>query len=241
MMEDLDTVSRYGLALGWNLKPKTVLVEGTSDVAFFQLAASLELEASGINLMGDELAIVAAGVGDRGGTRGVIRELVCLRGIAQTTLLASGKPKYRFIGLFDNDKAGRQAVKFSRDLDSSILECKDVFRLQPEMPTSGNLDPKTLQKTFEKRNSKYKGLNWELEDLLPQEFLEAFFSEYSGAIAHKASNGGRIHHDLTYDGKARLHRFVKENAVRDDLGGVIEVLKAIRFYMCLPPALGGSD
>jgi len=241
MMEELDTVSCYGLALGWNLRPKTVLVEGTSDVSFFQLAASLERKATGIDLMGDELAIVAAGVGDRGGTRGVIRELVGLRGIARTTLLPNGKPRYRFIGLFDNDKAGRQAVKFSRDLDASILEHKDVFRLQPEMPISGNLDPKTLQKTFERRNSKYKGLDWELEDLLPQGFLEAFFSEYPGAIARKVSKEGKMHHDFTYDGKARLHRFVKENAVRDDLGAVIEVLKAIRFYMCLPPALGDSD
>ena len=42
-----------------------------------------------------------------------------------------------------------------------------------------------------------------------------------------------MHRDLTRDGKARLHRFVKQHAVRDDLGGVIDVLKAVRFYLRL--------
>jgi len=240
-MEQLDTVSRYGSTFGWKLRPKTVLVEGTSDVSFFQLAASLERKATGTDLLGNELTIIAAGEGDRGGTRGVIRELVSLRGIARTVLLPNGNPKYRFIGLFDNDKAGQQAVNFSREIDSSILEYKDVFRLQPEMPTSGNLDPKTLKKTFEHKNSEYKGLDWELEDLLPQGFLEAFFSEYSGAVVQKNNKGGKVHHELTRDGKARLHRFVKSYAVHEDLVGVIDVLKAIRFYMCLAPALNNSD
>ena len=49
------------------------------------------------------------------------------------------------------------------------------------------------------------------------------------------TKGDRVHHKLTRDGKARLLRFVKDYAIHEDFEGVINVLKAIRFYMCLLP------
>ena len=91
-------------------------------------SSTVEKAKTGIDLMGDGLAILAAGEGELGGTRGVLRELMCLRGMARTCLLPNGRPRYRFIGLFDNDKAGKQAVNAARDFDKSILEYKDVFR-----------------------------------------------------------------------------------------------------------------
>ena len=103
----------------------------------------------------------------------MIGELVSLRSFSRTFLAPNGRPIYQFIGLFDNDKAGQQAVKAARSLDTSIIEFKDVFRIHPVMPTTGNLDPKTLQKAFERDNNNYKGLYWELEDLLPDHFFDA--------------------------------------------------------------------
>ena len=234
--EELDSVARYGRVLGFDIRPRTVLVEGTTDVELFQLAARLEREATGTNFFGDDLAIVAAGERDRGGTQGVIRELIALRGMARTCLLQNGRPRYRFIGLFDNDKAGKQAVKLVREIDSSMLEYKDVFRLWPVMPLPGNLDPGTVQRTFERENEEYKGLEWELEDLLPQEFVEAFVSDYPMAVSRTTPMAGKVHRDLTRDGKARFHRFIKQHAVRADLSAVIGTLKAIRFYLNLAPA-----
>ncbi len=231
--EELDTVARYGLALGWELRPRTVLVEGNTDAELLQLAARLECEKTGVDPLGMQLAIVAAGGGDRGGTHGVIRELICLRGYARTCLLRNGRPRYRFIGLFDNDKAGRQAVSAARNLDSSIVEYKDVFRIQPVMPSTGNLDPKTLQKTFERHNADFKGLDWELEDLLPEQFFAVFIADRPNAVAKATAIGGKIHRDLTRDGKAQLHHFVKLHAIREDVSAVIEVLRTIRFYLGL--------
>ncbi len=231
--EDLDPVARYAISLGFRVRRRTVIVEGTTDVELFELAARLEKEAAGVELLGDDLAIIAAGAGDLGGTRGVIRELVCLRGLARTLLLPNGRPIYRFIALFDDDKAGKQAVRAARDFDTSILECKDLFRLCPVMPLTGNLDPGAMQKAFERENLPYKGMEWEAEDLLTHEFYEAFLSEHPNALAKKASFGGKIHRDLTPDGKARLHRFVRQNAIHKDIAGVIEVLKALRFYLGL--------
>jgi hypothetical protein len=178
---------------------------------------------------------VPAGIGDHGGTQGVIRELVCLRGYGRTCLTRSGRPLYRFIALFDNDKAGRQAINAARNLDASIIEYKDAFRVHPVMPTGGNLDPKTLQKAFERQNGAYKGLDWELEDLVSDQFLQAFLADHPTAVTKTTPIGGKIHRDMTRDGKARLHQFLKKHAMREDLLAVIELLKALRFYMCLPP------
>ena len=146
MAQELDTVAIYGRSLGWKLRRRTILVEGTSDVEFFKIAVRLELQKSGVNLFGNDLAVIAAGEREQGGTRGVCRELIRLQGYSRTFLLPNGRPRYRFIGLFDNDKAGIEAVKGIRNFDSSILEYKDVFLLKPFMPCDGNLDPKTLKK-----------------------------------------------------------------------------------------------
>jgi hypothetical protein len=233
MVEQIDAVAIYGRSLGWTLRPKTVLVEGTTDIDLFRLADSLAYKKTGMGLLGRDLAIVPAGLGDRGGTRGVVRELISLRSIGRTCLLPNGQPRYRFIGLFDDDRAGRAAVKQARNLDSSILEYKDVFRIQPIMPTSVNLDPRTLQKTFERLNAGYNGLDWELEDLLPKEFHDAFLSDFPNAVSNKSRKGNKVHYDYTPAGKYNLHRFIKDNAVYEDLGAVIDVLKAIKFYLCV--------
>jgi hypothetical protein len=219
------------MALGLPVQVRTVLVEGTTDAELFQLASRIEREKTGIDLMAGGLAILAAGMGDLGGTRGVLRELTCLRGMARTCLLPNGRPRYRFVGLFDNDKAGKQAVRAAHEFDSSVLEYKDVFRLWPVMPEPGNLDPGSMQKAFETANAPYKGLDWELEDLLPPTFMEAFVADHPGAVGRTVRLQGKTHRDLTRDGKARLHRFIKQNAVHDDILEVIQLMKRLRFYL----------
>jgi hypothetical protein len=229
--EEIDNLQIYAESLGLKVKEKTVLVEGTTDVDLFEYAAMIERKAGGDDLFGASFAIIAAGKGDRGGASGVIRELITFRGLARTVLLPNGKPRYRFVALFDNDRAGRQAVNYIQVLDTSILEYKDVFRLWPVMPLPGTLDPGGMRKAFEEGNAPYKGLEWELEDLFPENFIDAFSSECPGAVSNKVSVKGRTHFRLTDDGKARLHRFAKSNAIREDLNGIIDVLKAMRFYL----------
>ena len=230
----VDSVAQYALALGFNVKPRTILVEGTTDVKLFELAVSLEREKTGIDLLGNDLAIIAAGERDRGGTRGVVRELISFRGMARACLLPNGRPRYRFIGLFDNDRAGKDAVKLARTIDNSILEYKDVYRLWPVMPRPGNLDPGTVQRSFERENAGYKGLDWELEDLLTQEFVDSFLKVHSGAVKKTVSSGDKVHREFSTDGKANFHRFINARARYEDVYPVILVLKAIRFYLMLP-------
>ena len=233
MVNNVDIVAEYARSQGWTLRPRTVIMEGTSDVKIFGLAASIEFKTFGADLFGNELAFVAAGDGDRGGTRGVCRELLCLRGMARTILLPNGRPKYRFVGLFDNDKAGIEAVRGIRNLDASILEYKDVFRLRPIMPIGGNLDPKTLKVAFERNNLEFKGLEWEVEDLVSPSFVESFSLDFPNLTMRFIKKGDKIHWIMTQDGKARLHRYLAEYAIRSDLDGVVEVIRALRFYLGL--------
>ncbi len=234
MAHESDHVFTYGQAQGWELRPRTVLVEGTTDVELYRLAARLERERNGIELLADDLTFIASGEGDQGGTRGVVRELNALRCFARTILMPNGRPRYRFIGLFDNDDAGRKAINGARTVDRSILEYKDVFRLRPIMPSEGNLDPKALKTSFCQLNANHKGLDWELEDLLPTDFLEVFLAEYPSAVSRTTPMADKTHRDFTPDGKARLHRYIRDNAMSEDLVAVVDVIKALRFYLCLP-------
>jgi hypothetical protein len=60
------------------------------------------------------------------------------------------------------------------------------------------------QKTFERENGCYKGMEWEIEDLLPQDFVEAFLSDYHGAVIHSTQMSDKVHQELTRDGKAQF-------------------------------------
>lgn len=233
MDRSLDSVQRYARTLGIGVQPRTVLVEGTTDMDLFALAAEYERNITGVDLFDGGFTVSAAGVGEQGGTRAVVRELVCLRAVARTDLLRNGRPKYRFVGLFDNDNAGRQAVRRAHDFDTSIIEFRDTFRLWPVLPVPMDLDPTSLKRRFEGANAAFRGLDWELEDLLPASLFEAFSDEYPTAIVRSATVGGEVHHDFSRDGKARFHRFVRDNAMRSDLIRVVGALKAMRSYLGL--------
>ncbi len=229
-----DSVTAYASAFGWKIGRRTVIVEGTTDVDLLHLAGRLEREATGGDLFDNELTFVAAGSGDDGGARGVVRELLGLRCVARTIQLADGRTKYRFMGLLDNDDAGRRAVGLARNVDRGILEYRDVFRLRPVMPRIGSPDPRALERTFRDENRAYGVMDWELEDLVSPAFTAVFLDEFRSAVIREVRLGDRVHRKYTQDGKARFHRYVKENAIRQDLVAVIDVIKAVRFYFGLP-------
>jgi len=238
MVDNLDFIALYAREKNFKIQPRTIFVEGITDVKLFELAAQLEKEQTGIDLLGNKLAIIAAGEGDDGGAKGVCRELVVFKNISGRYLLPSGRPKYRFIGLFDNDKAGRQAVSDVRKTDTSILEFKDVFRLWPVMPQSPNRDPDSLRKSFELENGRYKigtCIDWELEDLLPKTLTDVFLDDFPTAVIRSNHIHDKTHRDWTPDGKAQLHRFIKQNAIRSDLDAVIGVLRVFWHYLGIKP------
>jgi len=230
--EQLDIVARYGVSKGWRLKRRTVLVEGTSDVSLINVAARL-FKAKTDQLILQDLAIVAAGEGDRGGTRGVIRELITLRNLSEAYLSPAGRPVYRFMGLFDDDTPGRNAVTGARNIDTSITEYRDILRLRPVMPATGSLDPSTMKRSFDALNAAHKGINWELEDLIGEDLLALFLEDYPTALIRSASVGGAVHRELTQDGKRNLIRYCDKNADLASLMPVVNLIHALRHYLNL--------
>ena len=176
---------------------------------------------------------MAAGEGERGGASAVGRELLIARGVAHSELGANGRPRYRFVGLLDDDPAGREAARLVHALDSSVLEYKDVFLLKPWMPKCGSRDPKTLKNRIEGGNKPYAGLRWELEDLVSEDFAQVFIAQHPTAVVRREEKAGRIHTHFTRDGKARLHRFIGQHAMHEDLAAVVEVIRAMRFVLGL--------
>ena len=229
MSAPTDSVALYASSLGHLIRPRTVIVEGTSDVEIFELASNLLMADSGIKLLDDEFTLVAAGRGDQGGVNGVVREFIALRAMGRTCLLANGRAKYRFMALLDNDHAGRMGAKLLRSVDSSVVEYRDVFRLQPVMPIPGMLDPGTVEAAFIRENAGAKGLDWELEDLIDEGLVQDFLCENHGVVRETRKVGNYVHREFTPDGKAKLLQHVKRNAMLADLGGVVEALRAVRY------------
>lgn len=226
-----DFVALYAESKGFEIKPRTILVEGTSDVRLFSFAAGLEEVRSGARLLDDDFSIVAAGEKDLGGVSGVMRELIALRQLGLTCLLPSGRPRYRFSALFDNDYAGRETIKMLRFLDSSAIEYRDVFRLHPFMPTPGMLDPTTVASAFLKANIGVAGLDWEIEDLVGVELFDLLKQERASHVRKEETIGGVTHRELSPDGKARLHRLITEYATVNDVERVIECIRGLRCLM----------
>lgn len=233
MVEVLDPLAAYARSKGYPVRSCIVLVEGTSDADLFLLASELFRKKTGSNLV-EDIAFVPAGEKDNGGVRGVVRELLILYGVATTVLDSSGRPRYRIAALFDNDSAGRHAVRSAPQWDIRLTEFKEMFLLRPMMPLTNNRDPNALRSLVENANAPYRNLDWELEDLFPLSFLNAFDEEHVSAVKRTAVVGDRTHRDLTPDGKARFHRFVKQNALLSDLNGVIDTMRAMRSYLGLP-------
>ena len=158
-----------------------------------------------------------------------------LRNLGGAHLSPAGKPLYRFLGLFDDDTAGRNAITGARNIDVSILEYRDVLRLRPVMPASGNLDPPALTRSFESLNAPHKGINWELEDLISEDLFMLFIEEYPTALISSREAGGAVHRELTPDGKRKLLKFCNDHADLTSLRPVINMVRALRHYLRLAP------
>ena len=226
-------VESFAATLGWNICARNVIVEGTSDVRLFNLAAQLYLERHNISILGNQLAILYAGVGDDGGVDGLNRRLNAARQIADVDRGPDGSLRYRFIGLYDNDIAGRRAINNACGFDRRLHRYGDLFLLHPVMPLASGADHKTLQQRFEKHNAAFKGLDWEVEDLLSEDLLSAFEAEQPTAVQTVLELGGRKHREFTRDGKYRLHEFAKNHAIIDDVIEIIKLIRALRDYLRL--------
>jgi hypothetical protein len=161
------------------------------------------------------------------------RRLNVARQLADADRGADGSLRYRFVGLYDNDRAGRRAIENACAFDRRLLRYEDVFLLHPIMPLASGSDHATLRRRFEQENNHFKGLDWEIEDLLSERIFATFQILKPQAVVKVERCGGRAHRELTRDGKRQLHQFVKETAILEDVVEVVKVIRALRDYFRL--------
>ena len=220
---------------GWSLLHGNVMVEGTSDVAYFQLASQLYQESNGRKMLGVDFSMFAAGFGDEGGTYGISERFPTLFEMASLDLDINGKRRFRVIALVDDDKMGQAAVAGITRGHRKIMECQSIFKLRRSMPRKSGSQKTLLQRTKDE-NSNYGTLECTVEDLLPNDLIEQFIQEMPQAIYRNADlRGSGVHRYWTDDGKRKLLQFVEKKAKLEDLERMVEVLQALRSYVELPP------
>lgn len=225
-------VERYAKGKGWNVGTANVLVEGTSDVRYLRLARDLWQRESNHDLFDSGFAVFEAGLKDDGGVQGVVRELQTLRQMASQDA-ASLMTERKFVGLFDNDHAGRKHARMLCEMDFRVKHYRDVFLLHPIMPVSNGVLGRELQRRAEAQNSSCEGLDWEIEDFLSEDLIREFCDVHPRALIQKQKMAGRVHHEFSRDGKGQLQAYAAKEALVEDMIEVIHLICALREYLGL--------
>jgi hypothetical protein len=228
-------VEQFASQIRWGIGKTTVVVEGTSDVVFLTRAAELYAQQHNTNIFDADFAVVAAGERDDGGVDGINRRLNTVRQLADVDRDSTGALRHHFVGLFDNDAAGREALKTACRFDRRLTAYEDLFLLHPVMPlkTTGSL---TNQSHILQANRQFLGLNWEIEDLCSEPLLSDFERANPGAVRSRQVISGRVHREYNRRAKPDLKRFFLQRAVLADAREMVLLLKAIRSYRGLPYA-----
>jgi hypothetical protein len=230
-----DIVRRYASYFNLPICEKSILVEGENDQRYFHLAANLYFEATGKKLLGDRLSLFPTGIGDLGGTYGILTHFHSLRQNMKVDVTSDGKPVYHVIALFDSDSAGKKAFG---ELAAQYLEYRkwrDIFLLHRIIPRSSR-DPKYLERLVAEANHSSRSLDCEIEDLIAKDLVEDYVDMNPNAITKAlAVIGDAFHVDFVKGQKGRFCGFVEQNALVEDVVAIVEVLKALRYFLGLAP------
>lgn len=126
----------YAAGLGWPLDARNILVEGELDQRYFVLASDLYLRLYHRVLMGPPLAIYPTGIGDAGGTDGILEHYPTLRSLIERDALVNNRRTYRVIVLLDSDSGeeGRET------LERTIRQPSGQLRRVPAPPSPTTRD-----------------------------------------------------------------------------------------------------
>ena len=93
---------------GFTIAPRTIILEGRTDLDLFTLGAHLERRETGEPLLGCDLAVMIGGDGNEGGTAGVLRQLITLKTSREPTW---GQKAGLAIGLWHSSTMTKPAVR----------------------------------------------------------------------------------------------------------------------------------
>jgi len=224
----LETFARQ---VGWSIAHNNVVVEGTSDVAFLSHASDLHAIARGRPVLDGDFAVLAAGRGDDGGVDGVNRRLSLVRQLTDVDRHEDGRLRHRFVGLLDNDAAGRGALAVACRFDRRVEPYQDLFLLQPVMPDF--IPGVDRAMAVAQANLAFRQFDWEIEDLCSERLLVQLERDYPCGVLSKHERAGLVHRELSRAAKVELRRLFVESATIVDARGFLDLLRAMRRYQGL--------
>jgi hypothetical protein len=225
----------YANNFGWTLRRGNIMVEGNTDVRYFERASDLYQHKYSLHLIGKDLSIFSSGTGEDGGTYGIAEKFPVLHSLAKYDVDSNGKMKYRMVALFDDDHMGRQAVRAICQGNRSINEYSQLYLLRRVMPRKSR-DAGPLRQHTRDENSSFKGVDCVIEDLLDPIICDAYAQQYPQHIkVRPVVKDGIKRISWDQDGKFGLLKSVERESTIDELERFVEVLKSLRFYLGLPP------
>ncbi len=185
-----------------------ILVEGLSDKVYLEVAAQKHREATGVDLLEGGRVRIIAGRGTK-------------RAAPDFGLLQSLEGQgIRFVFILDNDEPGQMAAEAMSRFGAQ--KGRHYFQLER---------PDYKDKS---------GKSWpvEIEDLLPWPLLEAFITDYPGAVEERFLRGD-VHKVVilgkpeerdgqTFDYKMMLTEYVRRRATIAECAGYVDLLKKAR-------------
>lgn len=226
-------VRTYAQRKNWPLSTRNVMLEGRSDSEYFRIAAEKYQEHDGRKLICNKLSLFQVGDGDAGGADNIKDKFMFLREVLSTENYCTTADQIMAIVLLDNDHKGREVAHF---LDKRGLRLnRDVFLMARNIPRTTR-DPCQLGRLITSISTSCVGIDCEIEDLLSRDLLELFSETEPRCLAREPQFRDAGHHfEWTPDGKAKLLRFVREEASYSDVSGIVEVLKSLRYLLRLAP------
>ena len=227
----MGVVDDFARQVGWKLSYSNVIVEGMSDLKLFLRASELHSVTYGVPIIDEHFRLCAAGKGDDGGVEGVNRMLVTSHQLASADRDPSGRQRYRFIGLVDNDPAGRLGIRHLTSFTSRLQKYRDIFALFPDMPVRDHRGMAYVQQEMKQLSKGMGNSRFEIEDLMSPKFLIRFEQLFPSAIIKKQEVASRFHYHFSGPGKAEFLRFALKEATAEDFVEFFAVAKALRSYL----------
>lgn len=229
-----EMVREFAAQRGWPFTTCNIMFEGTTDVDHLHIANNLYSTERGLHLLEKDLAVFAVGKRDQGGTENLVQALQTLSSLMRDDPDDVNGERFRVLAVVDNDIPGKKAL-YNLTKNVGLREYESVIVLRHSLPAVTQ-DPHDLKTRIEAANSKWPGLDCEIEDFISESVLRAFAADYPNArVGEPDIRDGAYHFNWVGPMKPQLVRYVREYATIDDLARMIELLRFLRFLLRLPP------
>jgi len=230
-----DFVRKFAAHHRWPIAEYSILVEGEIDQRYFTLADTLYFKENGARLLGNQVSVFPTGIGEQGGAYGLQRHFHPLRANIDMDRTPDGNAVFHAIALFDNDSEGKRGFNALTGQHLSYRPWRDVFLLHRRIPRTTR-DPAQVEKLVAASNVNCRSLDCEIEDLVCLDLVKVYGEANPRAFFRPTLVvDADIRVSVSKGEKGRFCSYVEQNALLSDINALVDVLKALRYFMGLDP------